>query len=66
VRRVYLTGIALCSTVAVAAAAGIVYGEATDRWYLGGTLVGVLLVAYAVIVVLLRKLGLIGPRKAER
>jgi hypothetical protein len=66
VRRVYLTGIALCSAVAVAAAAGIVYGEATDRWYLGGTLVGVLLVAYAVIVILLRKMGLIGPRRAER
>ncbi len=65
-RGAYLAGIAALSAVAVAAAAGIVYGEATDRWYLGGSLVGVLLIAYAGIVLLLRKAGLIGPRKAER
>ncbi|MDQ7819396.1 MAG: hypothetical protein QN173_05760 [Armatimonadota bacterium] len=65
-RNAHLTGIIALSAVAVAAAAGIVYGEATDRWYLGGALVGVLLIAYAGIVLLLRRMGLIGPRRAER
>jgi hypothetical protein len=65
-RRLYLTGVAVLSAVAVVAAAGIVYGEATDRWYLGGALVGVLLMAYSFIVLLLRKMGLLGPRRAER
>lgn len=47
-------------------ALGIVVGEATDRWFFGGALVGALLLAYAAIVLLLRRMGIIGPRKAER
>ncbi len=50
----------------VAFAVGILYGEGTDHWYLVGTMVGALLLAYSVIVLLLRKMGLVGPRKAER
>jgi len=66
VRSVYVAGIAVLSALALASAVGIIYGEATDRWYVGGALVGVLLIAYSFIVLLLRKLGLVGPRKAER
>lgn len=45
---------------------GIVAGEATDRWFFGGAMVGALLIAYSVIVLLLRKMGMVGSRKAER
>jgi len=62
----YLAGIWLLSALALLFALGILYGEATDRWFLGGALVGALLLAYSVIVLFLRKLGIIGPRKAER
>ncbi len=65
-RHLYLTGIVLLSALAALAALGIVYGEAQDRWFFGGALVGVLLLAYSLIVLLLRKMGLIGPRRAER
>ncbi len=65
-RNLYLTGILLLSALAALAALGIVYGEAVDRWSVGGALVGVLLLAYSLIVLLLRKMGIIGPRKAER
>ena len=47
-------------------AVGIIYGEATDQWFLGGGFVGALLIAYSFIVLLLRQVGLIGPRKTER
>lgn len=65
-RTLYAIGILLLSALSLLFAVGIVYGEATDRWYLGGGLVGALLIAYSFIVLLLRKMGLIGPRKAER
>jgi hypothetical protein len=54
------------AAISVLFAVGIVAGEATDRWFFGGALVGALLIAYSVIVLLLRKMGMIGPRKAER
>lgn len=65
-RSPYVAGILLLSALSVLCALGILYGEATDRWSFGGGLVGALLLAYAGIVMLLRKLGIIGPRKAER
>lgn len=65
-RSLYAAGIVLLSGLSLLFAAGILYGEATDRWSLGGGLVGALLIAYSLIVLLLRKLGFIGPRKAER
>lgn len=59
--------IGLLSALSVLFAAGILYGEATDRWFLGGgTFVGALLLAYSGIVLLLRRMGIIGPRKTER
>ncbi len=66
VRSVNFAGIVVLSALSLVFAVGILYGEATDRWFLGGGLVGALLVAYSIIVLLLRKLGLVGPRKAER
>jgi len=66
VRTVYTIGVALLSALALLFAVGIIYGEATDRWFLGGGSVGALLIAYSFIVLLLRKMGMIGPRKAER
>ena len=65
-RTVYTIGVALLSALALLFAVGIIYGEATDRWFLGGGSVGALLIAYSFIVLLLRKMGMIGPRKAER
>jgi len=59
-------GVVLLSALALLFALGIVYGEATDRWFFGGALVGALLLAYSFIVLLLRKMGILGPRKAER
>ncbi len=65
-RSLYAAGIVLLSGLSLVFAAGILYGEASDRWFLGGALVGALLIAYSFIVLLLRKMGITGPRKAER
>ena len=65
-RNLYVGGIVLLSGVALLGALGILYGEITDRWFFGGGMIGVVLLAYAAVMVLLRKMGLIGPRKAER
>ena len=54
------------AALSVLFAFGIVAGEATDRWFFGGALVGALLIAYSVIILLLRKMGVVGPRKSER
>lgn len=62
----YGIGIVLLSGLALVFAAGIIIGEATDQWYFGGALVGALLLAYSFIILLMRKMGIIGPRKAER
>ncbi len=62
----YAAGIALLSALSLLFAVGIIYGEATDQWFLGGGLVGALLIAYSIILLLLRKMGMIGPRKTER
>jgi uncharacterized membrane protein YvlD (DUF360 family) len=65
-RRLYGLGVLMMTALSLLFAAGIVAGEATDRWFFGGALVGALLLAYSVIVLLLRKMGVMGPRKAER
>jgi hypothetical protein len=65
-RSVYSIGLLLLIGLSLLFAAGIVAGEATDRWFFGGALVGALLITYSVIVLVLRKMGLVGPRKAER
>lgn len=65
-RPLYAAGIVVLSALSLVFAAGILYGEAVDHWFLGGGLVGALLIAYSFIVLLLRKMGIIGPRKAER
>jgi hypothetical protein len=65
-RSVYSIGLLLMIGLSLLFAGGIVAGEATDRWFFGGALVGALLIAYSIIVLLLRKMGLVGPRKAER
>ena len=66
VRNLYGLGVLAMVALSFVFALGIVAGEATDRWFFGGALVGALLIAYSVIVLLLRKMGMIGPRKAER
>jgi hypothetical protein len=67
VRFGYIAAVVFLSALSLAFAAGILYGEGTDQWYLGGgTMVGALLLAYSFIVLVLRKMGLVGPRKAER
>lgn len=65
-RNLYGLGVLAMVALSFVFALGIVAGEATDRWFFGGALVGALLIAYSVIVLLLRKMGMIGPRKAER
>lgn len=65
-RALYGVGVVLLSGLALVFAAGIIIGEATDQWFFGGALIGALLLAYSFIVLLLRKMGVIGPRKAER
>lgn len=65
-RSLYGVGIIALSGLALLFAAGIVVGEATDRWLFGGALIGALLIAYSFIVLLMRKLGMTGPRKTER
>lgn len=65
-RNLNAAAIVILGVFSLAFAVGIIYGEATDRWLLGGALIGALLLAYSFILLLLRKLGIIGSRKAER
>jgi hypothetical protein len=65
-RNVYNLALLLLIGLSLLFAGGILAGEATDQWFFGGALVGALLIAYSAIVLLLRKMGLTGPRKAER
>ena len=65
-RFAYIAAIGFLSALSLVFAAAIFYGEGTDQWYLGGAAVGALLLAYSLIVLVLRKMGLVGPRKAER
>lgn len=65
-RALYGMGIVVLSGLGLLFAAGIIIGEATDQWFFGGALIGALLITYSFIILLLRKIGMIGPRKAER
>lgn len=71
-RSIYAAGILILGLLALVFAVGIVVGEATASpqhptgWFFGGAMIGALLIAYSFIVLLLRKMGMIGPRKAER
>lgn len=59
------------SAVGVFCALGIFIAEGLGApgrvvyWSLGGAALGVIFVVYAVILLLLRKMGTIGPRRAE-
>jgi len=66
VHALYGMGIVVLSGLGLLFAAGIIIGEATDQWFFGGALIGALLITYSFIILLLRKMGMIGPRKAER
>ncbi|HEY3248057.1 MAG TPA: hypothetical protein VGK88_07195 [bacterium] len=65
-RTIYAVGILLLCAISLVFALGIIFGEATNHWLVGGAFVGGLLIAYSFVVLLLRKMGMIGPRKAER
>jgi putative Mn2+ efflux pump MntP len=64
--------VVVLSAIGLACVALIVVGEwmgSPDRrifWNLAGTALGGILIVYGVILLLLRKMGLIGPRRAER
>ncbi len=57
---VALSGLSLLLAVA------IVVGEVRNDYALGGGALGAILIAYGLIGLFLRKLGIIGPRGAER
>ncbi|MDR7481766.1 MAG: hypothetical protein QN183_08850 [Armatimonadota bacterium] len=69
--RRYTSGVLGLAVVGAACAALIVLGEALGSaerrvfWQLGGAALGVLFIVYGLILLLLRKLGTIGPRRAE-
>jgi hypothetical protein len=61
----YLAVIALAGLSLVLAIL-IVLGEIRNDYALGGGALGAILIAYGLIGLFLRKLGMIGPRGAER
>lgn len=71
-RNRYAWGVFLLSVLGVFFAMVIVVGEAFGSperrqfWTLGGAALGLIFVIYGLILLLLRKLGTIGPRRAER
>jgi hypothetical protein len=68
----YAWGVWILSVLGLGCAVLIVLGEANggpDRrvyWQLGGAALGIIFVVYGLILLLLRKMGMIGPRRAER
>ena len=68
----YAIGIWILAVLGLGCALLIVVGEAwggPDRrfyWSMGGAALGTIFIVYGVILLLLRKLGMIGPRRAER
>lgn len=64
-RPVLLLAIVALAGASLLLAAVIVLGELRDAYALGGGALGGILIAYGLIVLLLRRLGLIGPRGAE-
>lgn len=65
-RDLYIIALLLLSGLSLLFALGILVGEATNRWFFGGAMIGALLLAYSLIMLVLRRMGIIGPRKAER
>jgi hypothetical protein len=67
----YALGVYALSAIGLTCAALIVIGElmgSPERrvlWSLGGAALGAILIVYGLILLLLRKMGLIGPRRAE-
>jgi hypothetical protein len=67
----YLASVYLLSAIGAACAALILYGEAfggparRDLWQLGGAALGLIFVVYGFILLLLRKAGVVAPRRAE-
>lgn len=71
-RRAYVWGVYALGVLGVVCAAVILLaearggpGEARAFWSLGGGALGAIFVIYGAILLLLRKLGTIGPRRAE-
>lgn len=64
-RPVYLTGIVVLAGASVGLAGLILLAEWRDVERLGIAALGLILICYGLIVLLMRKAGLIGPRKAE-
>lgn len=64
-RPLYLLAIMALAGGSLLLAALIILGELRDDYALGGAALGAILVAYGLIVLFLRKMGLIGPRRAE-
>ncbi|MDR7544940.1 MAG: hypothetical protein QN120_11905 [Armatimonadota bacterium] len=71
-RARYAWGVLGLSALGVACAVLIVVGEVMGSpqrrvfWALGGAALGVILIVYGLILLLLRKMGVLGPRRAER
>lgn len=71
-RTRYALGVYALGALGVVCAVLIVLGETRGgpgegRWYwlLGGAALGMIFVVYGFILLLLRKMGMIGPRRAE-
>ena len=56
----YGTWIAILSLVSLVCVVGIVWGELTNHQLVGGSLIGVILLAYSFILLFLRKGGFTG------
>jgi hypothetical protein len=71
-RQRYATAVFLLSLAGLGCAVLIVVGEVFGGpnrlvfWQLGGAALGAIFVVYGLILLLLRKMGIIGPRRAER
>jgi hypothetical protein len=64
-RGAYLAVVALAG-LSLLLAALIVLGEVRNDFALGGVALGAILIAYGLIGLFLRRLGITGPRGAER
>lgn len=67
----YITALWALALLGVTCAGLILFGERfgsaehRDLWQLGGAALGAILIIYGLILLLLRKMGLIEPRRAE-